>query len=129
MRAPSILRSLEAYKHVLCAIDFSDSSRHAIEVAAELVTPGGAGITLFHAIELRVVYSIQLLTEWGEDLCNKVRVPISIVLETGSAGARVLDVLERNPTFDLVIVGSRGSVAEMIMRHAPCPVLVARDAR
>jgi nucleotide-binding universal stress UspA family protein len=123
------LRSLEAYKHVLCAIDFSDSSRHAIEVAAELVTPGGAGITLFHAIELRVVYSIQLLTEWGEDLCNKVRVPISIVLETGSAGARVLDVLERNPTFDLVIVGSRGSVAETIMRHAPCPVLVARDAR
>ena len=49
---------------------------------------------------------------------------------------QTLAVLENDPTFDLVVVGSHGrtglrrallgSVAEKLVRHAGCPVLVAR---
>lgn len=43
---------VKAFEHVLCAIDFSDSSRRAVELAAELTAPGGPGIALLHAVEL-----------------------------------------------------------------------------
>ena len=57
----------KAFDHVLCAIDFSDSSRQAIELAAQVVAPRGAGITLFHAIEIPAAYYEQALPHRFED--------------------------------------------------------------
>ena len=143
---------VKAFEHVLCPIDFSDSSRQAVARAAELATPGGAGITLFHAIELPGIYSGEkppsdlfaeadeltdaLIEQWAADLRTKVSVPVTTLVQTGSPGALALDVLDNDSSYDLVVVGSQGrtglrrvllgSVAEKIMRGAPCPVLVAR---
>ncbi len=140
------------FRNVLCPVDFSDSSRHACELAAQLVEPGGAGITLLHVLELPVTYSgeppmkgfvedldkrsARLLAQWAADLKAKVSVPVTTRSRIGYPGAQTLAVLDDDPAFDLVVTGSHGrtgikrallgSVAEKIVRHAPCPVLVAR---
>ncbi|HEX2685559.1 MAG TPA: universal stress protein [Kofleriaceae bacterium] len=137
---------------VLCPVDFSAGSQYAVDLAAGLTQPGGAGITLAHVIELPVAYagepfvpefardldkaSAKLLDEWAARLRSKVLVPVVTRTRIGSPGAQTLAILDDDPTFDLVVMGSHGrtgiprmllgSVAEKVVRHAKCPVLVAR---
>ncbi|HET7500296.1 MAG TPA: universal stress protein [Kofleriaceae bacterium] len=144
---------LSEFRRVLCPIDFSESSRRAVALAAELVARGGEGITLFHVIELPSTYSgspplegfredfdrtsMRMLEDWARALRTRVSVPVTIRSKIGSPGARTLAFLDEDPTFDLVVMGSHGrtglkrmllgSVAEKVVRHARCPVLVARD--
>ena len=138
------------YKHVLCPVDLSASAHDAMNLAAELVQPGGAGITLLHVLELPVSYSGKLptpdlhrdldarsaavLDRWVAELQAKVSVPVTQLTRIGRPGAQVLALLDDDRTFDLVVMGSRGhtgvarmllgSVAEKVVRHARCPVLV-----
>lgn len=140
------------FTHVLCPIDFSESARHAVDLAAELVRPGGAGITLLHVIEAPVAYSgepsiadfardldrrsAEQLDTWAAKLKSKVSVPVTTRSRIGYPGAQTLAALDADPSVDLVVMGSHGrtgvkrallgSVAEKIVRHAACPVLVAR---
>jgi nucleotide-binding universal stress UspA family protein len=141
------------FQHVLCPIDFSECSRHAVDLAAKIVEPGGAGITLLHVLELPVTASGELpitdlidtldthaakrLEDWATELRAKVSVPVTTRWRIGSPGGQALAILDEQPPFDLVVVGSHGrtglrrallgSVAEKIVRHAPCPVLVTHD--
>lgn len=143
---------VSAFRHVLCPVDFSESSRRAVALAAELVAGGGAGITLLHSIEVPVNYSgeprvegfaevvdkraARLLEDWARDLRTRVSVPVTTRSRIGSPGAQILAVLDDGRTFDLVVMGSHGrtglrrvllgSVAEKVVRHAGCPVVVAR---
>ncbi|HEU4733207.1 MAG TPA: universal stress protein [Kofleriaceae bacterium] len=143
---------ISEFRHVLCPVDFSDSSRQAVALAAELAAPGGDGITLFHVIEMPSTYSgsppmegfradfdrksTRLLEDWARELAAKVSVPVTVRSRIGSPGARTLAFLDEDPTFDLVVMGSHGrtgltrvllgSVAEKVVRHAACPVLIAR---
>ena len=69
----------------------------------------------------------------------KTGVSIEARSRIGYPGAQTLAALEDDPTIDLVVMGSHGrtgikrallgSVAEKVVRHAPCSVLVARDRR
>jgi nucleotide-binding universal stress UspA family protein len=143
---------VSTFRHVLCPVDFSESSRQAVALAAELAAPGGAGITLLHVVEVPVSYSSEvrmegfldvldkraarLLEEWAWDLKTKVSVPVATRSRSGSAGAQILAALDEDQTCDLVVMGSHGrsglprallgSVAEKVVRHARRPVLVAR---
>jgi nucleotide-binding universal stress UspA family protein len=140
------------FTHVLCPVDFSDSARHAVELAAALVEPGGAGIELLHVLELPVAYSgepfaadfmrdldkhaAETLDEWVVQLGSKTSVPVKARSRIGRPGTQTLAVLDADPSFDLVVMGSHGrtglrrilmgSVAEQVVRHAHVPVLVAR---
>ena len=140
------------YKNILVPVDFSPSSRHAIDLAAQVVEAGGAGITLLHVIELPVTYSGEphmaafltdldkratyMLEDWASALKSKVSVPVATRARIGRPGGQTLALLDEDPTFDLVVMGSHGrtglsrvflgSVAEKVVRHAQCPVLVAR---
>lgn len=142
----------QPFRHVLCPVDFSASSRQAMELAAELVAPGGMGITLLHVLELPVAYSgeprlpelyrdldkrsVDLLEQWATQLGAKTSVPVTARSRIGGAGGETLAVLDDDRTFDLVVMGSHGrsgiarvllgSAAEKVVRHARCPVLVAR---
>jgi len=138
-------------RHVMCPVDFSPSSSHAAEAATQLVRPGGA-ITLLHVLELPTRYSGGLtdeaiarsiaphaagyLDDWAARLrarCSDIRIHSRI----GSPGAQILAALDHDDTVDLVCMGSRGrtgvrhllfgSVAEKVVRHARCPVFVARE--
>jgi nucleotide-binding universal stress UspA family protein len=140
------------FNHVLCPVDFSDSSQHAVELAAQLAAPGGSGITLLHVVEVPVAYageppvpgfmedldkrSAELLQNWAKRLETEVTVPVTTRMRIGTPGSQALAVLDRDPTVDLVVMGSHGrtgikrvllgSVAEKVVRHAKCPVVVAR---
>jgi nucleotide-binding universal stress UspA family protein len=136
------------FRHILCPIDFSSSSAHALELATKLVASDGA-ITLLHVLELPVRYSgtitdeelaktlapesTGMLLDWA----NKLRgVTVHTQSRIGYPGAQILAELEHDASCDLVVMGSHGrtgveravlgSVAEKVTRHAPCQVLVAR---
>jgi nucleotide-binding universal stress UspA family protein len=138
------------FSHVLCPVDFSPWSRAAVDLAGELAQPGGAGITLLHVLELPVSAgelrpleryrdldrrATELLERWAKELTAKLGLPVRQQLRSGYAGAQVLSAVRADPSIDLVVMGSRGrtgiarlvlgSVAEKIVRHAHCPVLVA----
>lgn len=141
------------YSHVLCPVDFTPSSRHALDLATSLVRPGGAGITLLHVLEIPVAYSGPItiadfardldgraareLDRWAARAREQVTVPVETQTRVGYAGAQALSEIDGDRTVDLVVVGSHGrtgikrallgSVAEKIVRHAKCPVLVARE--
>lgn len=141
------------FTDVLVPVDFSVSSEQAVEQAARLVRPGGSGVTLLHVIEAPVAANGEMfdlsfmreldqasataLDEVAATLTRKVDVPVSTRIRIGYAGGQILAALEKDPVFDLVVMGSHGrtglkrallgSVAEKIVRHAPCSVLVARE--
>jgi nucleotide-binding universal stress UspA family protein len=138
-------------RRLLCPIDFSEGSRQAMELAARIVEPGGAGITLLHVVELPGPYTREpalrdlgaalereasrTLEQWASELRTTVGVAVTTRVRSGRLGPELLAALDDEP-FDLVVTGSRGqtgirrallgSVAEKIVRHAPCPVLLAR---
>jgi nucleotide-binding universal stress UspA family protein len=142
------------YTRVLCPVDLSRPAREAVKLAAAMVKPGGAGITLLHVVELPVSYagelpapdfhrdldarSAALLDRWTTDLQAAVNVPVAQMTRIGRPGAQILALLEHDRSFDLVVMGSHGhtgiermllgSVAEKVVRHARCPVLVAHAA-
>ncbi|MBL9017020.1 MAG: universal stress protein [Myxococcales bacterium] len=139
------------FQHVLCPVDFSDSAHYAVELAGQLAAADGLGITLFHAFDVPVRFSAELppdvietvdrrtaalLEKLATELRGKVTVPVTVRTRIGTPGSQAIHVLEHEVTYDLAVVGSHGrtgvsrallgSVAEKIVRHAPCPVLVAR---
>ncbi len=140
------------FTRVLCPVDFSGSSEHAADLAAALLPPGSAGLTLLHVIDPPAVYSgdrrmldvvrdldrwaADRLDRWAAQLAGKTPAPVTKLCRLGHPGAEILKVLDEEPAFDLVVLGSHGrtglervllgSVAETVVRHASCPVLVAR---
>ena len=139
------------FRHLLCPVDFSDSSQEALALAGDLAAPD-ATITLLHVIELPLSYtgdlpvadylgvvdkrSTDLIEDWASDLRSRTSLPVDTRIEIGSPGAEVLAILDKDPTYDLVAMGRHGrtgvrrvllgSVAEKVVRHARCSVVVAR---
>lgn len=136
-----------AFSRILVPTDFSDSANHALELAKQLVRADGS-IALLHVLELPVNWSGKISDELAQDLDKRstaalatlsARVTTAAVTHStriGYAGAQTLATLEDDRTIDLVVMGSHGStgvkrmllgsVAEKVVRHARCPVLVAR---
>lgn len=140
------------YEHVLCPIDFSPSSREAMFMAAQMARRGGQGVTLLHAVEMPVAFTgeptidfaanvngraYEELKKWGNDLRRSVDVRTDVHTASGRPGVEILHAVEADPSIDLVVMGSHGrtgikrvllgSVAEKVVRHARCPVLVTRS--
>ena len=141
------------FTRVLCPIDFSDSSQVATNLAAELVRPGGAKLTLLHVIDPPAVYTsrertlelvrdldryaTEHLHRWAAQLAGTAPASVTTLCRVGHPGAEILKALDEGPAFDLVVMGSHGriglergllgSVAEKVVRHAKGPVLVARQ--
>jgi nucleotide-binding universal stress UspA family protein len=130
--------------------DFSESAAGALDLAATLVEPTGS-ITVMHVIEAPVAYSGELFADFGRDLDTRAAAALdkevvrmkrtakqSITARTriGYAGAQTLAAVDHDRTVDLIVMGSHGrtgikrallgSVAEKVVRHARCPVLVSR---
>jgi nucleotide-binding universal stress UspA family protein len=142
---------IKTFAHVLVPTDFSESAEHALELAATLVQPKGS-ITLMHAIELPVRYSGEVRDpDFARDLDMRAAVALEraaaklgaetsckvrVLSRIGYPGAETLAAIDADQTIDLVVMGSHGrtgikrvllgSVAEKVVRHARCPVLVAR---
>jgi nucleotide-binding universal stress UspA family protein len=139
------------FAHVLVPTDFSASSEHALALAASLV-PADGTITLLHVIELPIAPKGELLLAgFARDLDKHAAAALdsaaarlttlttaTVVKQSrmGAAGGQILAALDADRSIDLAVMGSHGrtgikrvlmgSVAERVVRHARCPVLVAR---
>jgi nucleotide-binding universal stress UspA family protein len=120
------------FKHVLCAVDFSDASSRAVDWAISLAREAGASVTLLHVLEWPwheppPPPMSQLPREQGDALLafrryteesakarleslvpqNVTTQQVATRLRNGSAWAEILDVaVEENS--DLIVMGVRG---------------------
>jgi universal stress protein A len=139
-----------SFRKLLCAVDFSEASRAALREALELAARFDAEITLVHVHEAPVTFGFpdapggsflpsarareeQTLAEWKNEAWRRGERPVHTLHPEGVAWDRIVELAR---DFDLVVLGSQGrtglaralvgSVAEKVVRHAPCPVLVVR---
>jgi nucleotide-binding universal stress UspA family protein len=134
-------------KKILAPIDFSAYSRHAFEIAWSLARDYGGSLVLLHVVPPPLItpesgYVLSTLDDTDEALkklrqmqCAGPAVPVECVGRVGDAATEILD-LARAAHCDLIVIGTHGrtglrrllmgSVAEQILRNAPCPVLTVR---
>ncbi|HEU4729125.1 MAG TPA: universal stress protein [Kofleriaceae bacterium] len=142
------------FKKILCAIDFSESSHAAMLVAAQTALESGAGLTLVHvwqppilARNSAALLADEIHAEFVADCSNALAkakaqaeavgaIKVDTKLLAGTPWDCLVKEAASDPPYDLIVVGTHGrtgidhvlvgSVAEKVVRHAPCPVLVAR---
>lgn len=140
------------FDHVLCPVDLSEDSSQIVERAEQLAQPNGIGIDLLHALQLPLAATgdpmlVEHITamdarasaeleRYADEVRNRKRVAVRSEVLTGNPSELILAKAEEDRTIDLIAVGSHrrsglkrlvmGSVAENLVRHAPCSVLVAR---
>ena len=139
---------------ICCALDFSETSRLAMAEAAELARRCGAELTLLHVRSpLAQVSSAELLVParaleelaqvdlardlavWRTEAERIATTGVRTVLLTGDPATEILRHARAHGV-DLLVVGTHGrtglrrfvlgSVAEHVVRQAPCPVMVVR---
>lgn len=140
-------------KRILCPVDFSEGSRHALDLALALAKESGAELRAVHV--LQPVPALVPFTDplahppglWAPEDVESVRKDLQTFVagEGTGSGVRVdAACLEGNPAreilrdaestpADLIVLGTHGrsgftrlllgSVTEKVLRHAPCPVL------
>jgi nucleotide-binding universal stress UspA family protein len=139
------------FQHVACPVDFGEPARFAADLAAKLTAPDGRGLMLLYALEMPVTFgthttpdfvaeldrrATKTLDDWKTNLRTLTTARVEIQQRIGTPAGQVLAMLDADPTYDLVVVGSHGrtglkrlflgSVAERIVRYAKPSVLVAR---
>jgi nucleotide-binding universal stress UspA family protein len=140
------------FRRICCPVDFSDRSREAMHQAAELARREGAALTLVHVRETRIVDVTgpfaPLPLSWDEEAladleqwrveAERVRgAKVDAVLLEAPV-ALAITRFARDDGIDLIVLSSHGrtgvsrfvlgSVAEAVVRRAPCPVLLLRDS-
>jgi nucleotide-binding universal stress UspA family protein len=136
--------------HILCPIDFSETSRHAVARAAAIARGTGAGVTVLHVAVSRPAMDVPpLLLEAGDRarLLEEMSQFVAAAAPDLRADYRVLQA-ERADTAilatvddidpDLLVMGTHGrsgvrhlllgSVTEKVIRRAPCPMLIVPPA-
>ena len=143
-------------QHILVPIDFSAHADQALSYALELAGKLGARLTLLHVIQ-RPVASARGIGVSGVSLdpyCQQVELIASetmndharrvhaaglacdVAIEHGVPFQQIIDLASAKQV-DLIVMGTHGrtglqhfllgSVAERVVRLAPCPVLVTRS--
>lgn len=145
-------------KTILVPCDFSEHSERAFAWALQLAADRGAKVVLLHVVSIFARGAFPEQVSWldtakleAELLANaekrlkqfvgqKGSTPVTIDTHTivGDPAWDICRVAEREPA-DLIVMGSHGhaglahvllgSVAERVVQHAPCPVLVMRRPR
>jgi universal stress protein A len=140
------------FKKILCAIDFSEPSRNALRAAAELARTSQATLVLVHVWQAPLWttdYGIQLpsdalleargaeeakLASWRAEAQQLGAPEVTSKLARGVPWDEIVGAARDNKAIDLIVLGTHGrtgvrraligSVAERVVRHAPCTVMV-----
>ena len=150
---------MASIKRILCPIDFSDSSHHALRQAGTLARWLRAELTALHVDETRSLLntatatlpqSVAAARETREQMLQLTRealapagktdpLNIAVLLREGRTEEEIVRCATESAA-DLIVMGTHGrsglerfvvgSVAEAVVRKAPCPVLtVSRSGR
>jgi len=151
-----LLKSLPfELRHILVPVDFSDTSKKAIQYAVPFGAAFDAEVLLLHVMQ---PYSVPvelgyMPPQWAESqrefvksardeldkLCAReigARARSQVQVREGVPWQEII-AAARETCADLIILATHGrtglrhvllgSVAERVVRHAPCPVLVVRE--
>lgn len=142
-----------SFQKILVAVDKGPIAAHAVQVARELASGLNARLALVHVAQPAVPFGseagiprselMDMVREEGLELLAAIHQESDTsefaheFLEGGDPAAEIVKVARRWPA-DVIVMGThgregisralQGSVAETVMRHAPCPVLVVRGA-
>lgn len=144
---------MQAIKIILVPTDFSPASTRALRYACKLADATGASIHLMHVMENPYLpnafqgHFAPLPGEFLEELDQRARIELEsqlsaeertkygaeFVLRMGTPAHEILEYLKGQEAIDLVVMATAGrgsvarlmmgSVADKIVRAAPCPVL------
>ncbi len=133
--SPAMTRNV---REILFATDFSEPSEAAAQVARDYARHLGARLHILHVAWPGMDTTMPpLLSTLAAELGAEV--PVLAAVESGPPAAQIVAYAERHDV-NLIVVGSHGrtgvtrallgSVAERVVRTAPCPVLtVPRERR
>jgi nucleotide-binding universal stress UspA family protein len=141
-----------AFKNIVCAFDFSACSRDALAKATDIAARSDAALTIVHVWNEAIYNSPQVPS--GDVIAGVIRdtdraiadcvataraAGVNTVRSTianGQASDEIVGIAANDPTIDLIVMGTHGrtglervflgSVAEHVVRHARCAVLVVR---
>jgi len=140
------------YRRILNPIDFDETSIRAVETAADLARQGDGTVLLFHVVPMILppagspvyvdVYKGQEETarQKLEEISHRYLRGIKYEISThmGDPAASILRAAT-SLAADLIVMATHGrsgftrvflgSVAEVVLREAPCPVLTVRESR
>ncbi len=143
-------------KKILCPVDFSACSIHALNYAIDLSIKEGASLYLIHVIETRVSDIGDILKQIDLMLDNKqiehLRIRLNNLIPDDirknihleplvEKAVPFLEIIKiaKDKQVDLIVMGTHGrtglehiligSVAERVIQRAPCPVLSVRPAK
>ena len=145
---------LPQFKTILVATDFSEASEHALEYAHTLAHSMGGRLHLLHVVPDPVLASAwseayaydltalgeRLRTQAEQDLAKRARsfrdVAVTTEVIIGNPAATIAATAATRGV-DMIVMGTHGrggfshfflgSVAERVVRYAPCPVLTIRQ--
>ena len=143
-------------KKILCPTDFSENSEYALKYALALATLTQADLQLFHVVEPitypqsteffepvldEVELMMKMETAFQQQLEDQVTTlkakypKIKGKLVTGNTFLEIIQAA-RDDDVDIIVMGTHGrtglahvligSVAERVVREAPCPVLTVK---
>jgi nucleotide-binding universal stress UspA family protein len=147
---------MRPFKKILVPVDFSEHSEEAMRVAADLAQRYGAALTLAYVYEPMqyalpegyILYTPDQIAQMTSAFKERLGLAEQAVKALGVAqvDSRLLQgivpfevgELARNEGMDLIVMGTHGrtgvkralmgSVAERVLRTAPCPVLVVKGS-
>ena len=133
---------------ILHPTDFSDRSRPAFELACALARDYGAKLVVLHVVQLPLLTPVDgVLVPTPVDEAEAFRVELERIWPADPGVAFDHRLAERDPAeeilsaagvenVDLIVMGTHGrtglsrlltgSVAETVLRQAPCPVLTVK---
>lgn len=142
------------FQKILCPVDYSNCSMSALTYATELALKDSARLYLLYVKDERVSdygglkfdaefnHTAETVTGMEQKLRSSIpeeircSINVEILIREGVPFEEILKVARDNVT-DLIVMGTHGrtgithmvigSVAEKVLRHAPCPVLCIRN--
>ena len=142
---------MSLFNKILIPTDGSEYTKNAIEAGLEIAKSCGGTVTALYVVDQTsfvnfpmdstIVSVYSLLEEEGKEAVSYVEerglamgVEVTAEVEEGSP---VKSIIEASKDHDLVVMGTLGrtgvsklllgSVAEKVLRHAACPVMVVRS--
>ncbi|HWP98969.1 MAG TPA: universal stress protein [Vicinamibacterales bacterium] len=149
---------MSRFRRLLVATDFSEPSRLAMSYACELADTFEAALHVLHVVsdpyaqpwasEAFGVPLADVLADWERAARQQLeqavppeirqRREVRLVTRVGQPFFEIIDYAEKE-RIDLIVMGTHGrgfvahmlmgSVAEKVVRKAPCPVLIVRSPR
>lgn len=147
----------QQFEKILVPVDFAEHSAEAVRRAADLAQHYSASLTLVYVYEPAdyalpegyVLYTPEQIGRMTQEFEQRLAATqrevqsvgvgrVTTKLLTGSAATEIVD-FARDGGFDLIVMGTHGrkglthflmgSVAERVVRLAPCPVMTVKASK